>query len=310
MLNAIGQLFNTLFAQPVLNVLVAVYKLFVALGLPGAFGFSIIAITVAIRVVLYPVFKQQLETTEKMKTIKPKLDKLQKKYKNDQQQLQKAQLELYKTEGINPASGCLAALVQIPLFLALYRTLQLFLQSDAQGKVAQQINEQLYGSFLHIQNIDPYFFGINLAVSPASTGNYFFYIVPVVTAGLQFLQTSITFPQSDDSKKIEEKKKKKEQLSTTEEFQSAMGTQMKYVFPLMIGWFSYSLPLGLSLYWNIFSLFSIAQHYHINGAPSKSLKPSKAPVVETESPEEKNMKKSSQQDAKKSKKRSTSKKRT
>jgi len=44
------------------------------------------------------------------------------------------------------------------------------------------------------------------------------------------------------------------------DFQKAMNTQMKFIFPLMIGWFSYTLPVGLSLYWNIFSLFSIMQY--------------------------------------------------
>ena len=49
------------------------------------------------------------------------------------------------------------------------------------------------------------------------------------------------------------------------DFQKAMNTQMKYMFPLMIGWFSYSLPIGLALYWNIFSIMGILQYNKVNG---------------------------------------------
>ena len=263
-----GNIFNTIIIDPILNILVGFYKLFLQIGLPGAFGFAIIAITLLVRLLMHPFFKQQMDTAKKMKELKPHLDKVQKKHKDDAKKLQQEQMKLYQEAGINPAAGCLFAVVQIPMFMGLYRTLQLFLFNGANGKGVELINKKLYYEFLKIQVIDPHFFGLNLALSPSHSGGWYYLIVPVITGALQFLQNRVTMV---DHTTVEEKKGKdaenkdekveKAEPSTADEFQKAMSTQMKYVFPVMIGYFSYSLPLGLSLYWNIFSLFSIIQHY-------------------------------------------------
>ncbi len=257
------ELFHVIFVEPILNILVAFYKLFLTIGLPGAFGFSIVAITVLVRIVLHPFFKQQMDTAKKMQDIKPKLDKLSKKYKEDPKMLQQEQMKAYQEAGINPAAGCLFAIIQIPIFLSLYQTLQLFLKEDVNGEIVKQINGDLYSNLLHITSIDPNFFGINLAQTPSSAGNWIFFSIPVITAILQYLQTRITLPSMQPSASSEKDGEKKEG-GTAEEFQKAMNTQMKYFFPIMIGYFSYTLPMGLSIYWNIFSLFSILQHFHIN----------------------------------------------
>jgi YidC/Oxa1 family membrane protein insertase len=262
----VGEFFHAAFVQPILNILVGFYKLFVTIGLPGAFGFSLIAITLSVRLLVHPFFKKQMETTKRMQDLKPHLDRLNTKHKNDAKALQAAQMKLYQEMGVNPAAGCLFALIQIPLFIGLYQTLQLFLQTGDASKIVKQVNSDLYFPFLKLQSIDPTFFGLNLALSPQSTGNLFFLIVPVITAFLQYLQTKLTLPEPAKSPEPVDKKGKKDEKaesSTGEEFQKAMNTQMKYFFPVMIGYFSYSLPLGLSLYWNIFSLFSIIQHRHL-----------------------------------------------
>ncbi len=264
-----GNIFNTIIIDPILNVLVGFYKLFLQVGLPGAFGFAIISITLLVRVLMHPFFKQQMDTAKKMKELKPHLDKVQKKHKGDAKKLQQEQMRLYQEAGINPATGCLFAIVQIPMFMGLYQTLQLFLSNGGDGQAVKLINEKLYWPFLKIQTIDPHFFGLNLALSPAQSGGWYYLLVPVITAGLQFFQNKVTMVdhapvvEKKDEKEIEKKEDKEEKAepSTADEFQKAMSTQMKYVFPVMIGYFSYSLPLGLSLYWNIFSLFSIIQHY-------------------------------------------------
>jgi len=262
--------FNLVFIEPVTNALVFFYDIFVSMGLPGAFGFAIIAITLLIRGLMYPFFNQQLHTAKKMKEIKPHLDALNKKHKKDPQTLQKEQLKLYKDHGINPAGGCVFAIIQIPLIYGLYHTLQLFLTHDADGKIVKEINEKLYHPSLMIQSIDPHFFIFSLEMTPAQSGQWFYYLIPVVTAILQYFQTKVTMPDMSSSPKKEDSKMKKDSLkktdekeksSTSEDFQKAMSTQMKYIFPFMIGYFSYTLPMGLSLYWNTFSIFSIVQHY-------------------------------------------------
>lgn len=253
-------IFSTVFVFPILNLLVGFYKIFNSLHLPGDFGFSIIALTVFVRVILHPFFKQQMDTAKKMQDIKPHMDKLQEKHKKDPKKLQQEQMNLYKQFGINPASGCLFMIIQMPIFIGLYQTLSLFFNGNM-AKTIEEINKVLYFSFLKIQTIDPMFFGINLATTPEKAGNVLYYLIPIITAILQFFQAQATMPalapaaSSDLDKKDKEGKK-----DTGGDFQKAMNTQMKYIFPLMIGWFSLRMPVGLSLYWNIFSLFSIMQY--------------------------------------------------
>lgn len=259
--------FNTIFVFPILNLLVLFYKIFLFIRLPAAFGFAIILLTVCIRLILHPFFSKQLETSKKMQDLKPHLDRLSHKHKNDKKRLQEEQMKLYQQAGINPASGCLFMIIQIPVFIALYNTLSLFLTNGNGAKIISQINKALYHPILQIQSIDPWFFGFNLAVSPAKAGQWHYYLIPLITALLQYLQTQAMTPPSTTSEVMQKKG-----LSSTSEvkqgsnkgqgddFQKAMNTQMKFIFPLMIGWFSYTLPIGLSLYWNIFSLFSIMQY--------------------------------------------------
>lgn len=262
--------FTTIFVFPIVNLLVAMYKGLIYLHIPGAFGFAIIALTVLIRLIFQPFFHKQMETAKKMAELKPHLDKLSAKHKKDPKKLQQEQMRLYQEAGINPASGCLVMIIQLPVFIALYNTLSLFLVDGNAQKTMEatikSINKILYTPALKLASIDPNFFGINLALSPAKAHLWYYYLVPVITAVLQYLQVAYSTPPP--AKKNEEtndvNKKPEEKKSDTSDFQQAMNTQMKYIFPIMIGWFSYNLPIGLALYWNIFSLFSIMQYRKIN----------------------------------------------
>jgi len=227
--------------------------------IPGAFGFAIIGLVVLIRFFLHPFFKQQLETARKMQEIKPHMDRLSKKHKADPKRLQQEQLKLYQQAGINPASGCLFMIIQIPVFFALYKTLSLFLMNGSLTKALTEINNVLYLPFLKIDSINPWFLGFNLALAPNKAGQIHYLLIPVVTAVLQYWQAQVSMPaQTSSTEPVKDEK------DGSDDFQKAMGAQMKYIFPFMIGWFSYTLPVGLSLYWNIFSLFSIVQYRKIN----------------------------------------------
>ena len=152
--------FNTIFVIPILNLLVSFYKLFLLVKLPGAFGFSIIALTISIRLLFQPFFQKQIETAKKMQELKPHLNNLSTKHKNDQKQLQAEQLKLYQQHGINPASGCLVMIIQLPVFIALYQTLNLFLLNGRAEKTITAINKVLYFPFLKIDLINSWFFGL------------------------------------------------------------------------------------------------------------------------------------------------------
>lgn len=259
----IGYYFDLIFFNPILNLLVLFYKIFHFIRLPADFGFAIIALTVFVRLLLHPFFKQQIMSAKKLQDLKPHLDRLSEKHKKDPKRLQQEQMKLYQEAGINPASGCLFMIVQIPIFLALYNTLSRFLLTSDPTKVIAEINKVLYTPYLKIQSINPWFFGYNLALSPSKAGLWYYWLIPVITAFLQYLQVQVATPMPTATKSD----KKDEKKSDSEDFQKAMNTQMKFIFPLMIGWFSWTLPVGLSLYWNIFSIFSIIQYRKINPKP-------------------------------------------
>lgn len=243
--------------------------------IPGAFGLAIIALTVVIRLILHPFFKQQLETSKKMQDLKPHLDRLSERHKNDKKRLQEEQMKLYQQAGINPASGCLFLIIQLPVFFALYNVLSLFLLNGNTSKIISEINKVLYHPLLKIQTIDPWFFGFNLAIAPNKAGVWYYYALPVITAVLQYFQTQAMTPATTPAAStnvIQDKNKNadpKANKSDKDDFQKAMNMQMKFMYPLIIGWFSYTLPIGLSLYWNIFSVFSIMQYGKIKSQKSE-----------------------------------------
>lgn len=259
--------FNIFLVYPIINVLVAIYQLLLFLHIPFALGFSIIVLTVAIRVVLYPFTNAQLKAAKKMQSISGHLASLKEKHKGDAKKLQEEQMKLYKEHGINPAAGCLPLLIQLPIIWGLYTVLQEVVKVSPQQAVSF-VNNIVYFPSLHLTHAwDPTFFGISLAKGPSDLFSVLgpvVFIVPVITAVLQFVQSKMMMPEVSAS--IKQKAKKDEDFATAFQNQSA------YIFPIMIGFFSYSFPLGLSLYWNTFSIFGIIQQYKISGWGGLSFK--------------------------------------
>jgi YidC/Oxa1 family membrane protein insertase len=89
-------------------------------GLVGNWGFAIIVITLLVKGLLFPLTKVQYESMAKMRNLKPKIDELQARYKDDRQKMGPAMMELYRKEKVNPMGGCLPMVIQLPIFLALY----------------------------------------------------------------------------------------------------------------------------------------------------------------------------------------------
>jgi YidC/Oxa1 family membrane protein insertase len=100
-----------------------VWLLHLLAGMTGHFGLAILALTLMIKILMYPLANKAYASMARMKMIAPKVAELKERYAADQQKLQQATMELYKTEKINPLAGCLPVLPQIPIFFALYQTL-------------------------------------------------------------------------------------------------------------------------------------------------------------------------------------------
>lgn len=89
----------------------------------GNYGLAIIAVTVCIRVAFFPLANFSFRSMAKMKALQPEMARLKEVHKDDKMKLQQAMMALYKKEKVNPMSGCLPILIQIPVFFALYKVL-------------------------------------------------------------------------------------------------------------------------------------------------------------------------------------------
>lgn len=262
--SAIVSVFDTFFIAPIINVMVFFIHVFSSIGVPGSLGLSIISLTIVIKLLIWPFMAAQLRSTKKMADIKPHIDKLKEKHKGDQQKMSQAQMALFKEHGINPAAGCLPALIQMPVFIALYQVIFVFF--DVKAGLAR-INELTYPFIPDLQKMpSPQFLGIDLSHKPSEFGQYgwFLLLIPLVTAFLQFVQSKMMSPKPVKKYPSDSPREKKEK-EVKGDMAASMQSQMLYLMPLMIGFFSWQFPVGLALYWNTFTVFGIIQQYKIAG---------------------------------------------
>ncbi len=266
-------LWNQLFIWPIVNLLVAFYKLFEFLHIPGPLGFAIILMTIAIRVLLYPLMHAQLKSAKKMTDLKPHIDALNAKHKDDKKALQQAQLDLYKQHGVNPAGGCLPLLIQFPVLIALYNVFSHVFTNGNIDKLILELNQILYLPVLKLTQLDLNFFGTNLGVKPSDyqSQGWWLLSIPLITGALQWYQTKLMMPapqptgvnKPEISKAIVKKEEKK-----PENMAADMQKQMAMITPIMFGYFAFQFPLGLALYWNVFGIFGIIQQLRVNSQKS------------------------------------------
>jgi YidC/Oxa1 family membrane protein insertase len=272
-------LWNQLLIWPITNVLVAFYRLCEWMHIPWPLGWAVIMMTIFIRLLLYPLMNAQLKSAKKMADLKPHLDALNAKHKDDKKALQQAQLDLYKQHGVNPAAGCLPLIVQMPVLIALYNVFNQVLNNGNIGKVIEEINQIVYLPALKLSGLDLTFFGISLGIKPSDWQKYGWWLlaVPLITGGLQWWQGKLMIPVSakapavnpseksiKDSKSLTVKDGNKKDGKSEGDTAMEMQKQMALISPIMFGWFAFQFPLGLALYWNVFGLFGIMQQIKIN----------------------------------------------
>jgi YidC/Oxa1 family membrane protein insertase len=113
------------FVQYFADVINLLYALTDKLGVPN-YGLAIILMTIAIKLILFPLTQKQMKSMRAMQNIQPKAKWIQEKYKDDAQMMQQKTMELYKEHGVNPMGGCLPLLIQMPIFIAFYQSLYKF----------------------------------------------------------------------------------------------------------------------------------------------------------------------------------------
>ncbi len=249
----IVDIFHLLFTQPITNILLAIYQLLVSVGIPYSLGFSIIALTIILRVLLYPVMSAQIQSSKKMQKLGPEMKEIREKYKKDRQKQQEMTMALYKKHGINPAAGCLPALIQLPIILALYQVIFKIAAINSFDVFLREITPLLYFDFLKPTGLwDTTFFGLQLAVKPQDIFAHapLIILLPILTGSTQLILSKMMMS-----------KKMPKPIDGKEDFQTSFMKQSLFIFPIMIGFFSFTLPVGLSLYWISFTLFGILQQY-------------------------------------------------
>lgn len=268
-------IFYLVLVQPIVNILVLIYHGLVAVHVPFALGFAIILLTIIIRAILYPLIASQLKTSKKMQEITPHLNRLKEEHKSDSARLQAETMKLYKEHGVNPVAGCLPLLIQLPLIWGLYGVLQEVVKTDPKH-VLSYVNHALYSPSMKLTHMwDTSFFGLPLGQTPShllpSVG-FGILLIPVLTGVFQLIQSKMMFQVTEEKLQAVEKDAAKtknkaliKEVKKEDDFATAFQTQSLYIFPLMIAFFSWTLPVGLSLYWNTFTIFGILQQYQISG---------------------------------------------
>jgi YidC/Oxa1 family membrane protein insertase len=219
-------LYHTIFYDPLLNLLVFLYKTVAFNDL----GLAIIFLTVLIRLLLFPIFQKSARYQIVMQRMQPKVAELQKRHKDDKAKQTEALLALYKENKTNPFSGFLFILLQLPILIALY---QIFLNI-----LKPEVFERLYGMVVAPEVLNTTFLGlINLSLPSIL-------MVGLAAAG-QYFQIKTALPKLEDGK----------QLSVQEK----ASRRMAFIAPALTVFIFYKLPAAVGLYWLTASIFSIIQ---------------------------------------------------
>lgn len=235
MFDSLIHFFYIILYQPLFNALVLLYNY-----IPGHdFGIAIVFLTLIIRFVLYPISIKAINSQKGLQKLQPKIQELQKKYKDDKEKQAKEILELYKSEKINPFSGLLLALIQLPILIALYQVFWNGLNPKELTALYSFVANpgQINALFVHLIDL--------------SKPN----LILAIFAGLtQYFQTKMVLPKTGSTA---------EKKGNGPDFSQVMQKQMVYFFPVFTVIILVSLPSALGLYWTISGLFSIIQQYFV-----------------------------------------------
>jgi len=245
-------------------VLAAAYNLFWALGLPGAVAWAIVVLTLVVRAILIPLFRAQLVSQRRIQMLQPEMREIQKRYKGDRLKQQQAQQELYKERGVNPLSGCLPLLLQLPLLFIMYSVIQNGITNQDPNAMLNVFGVQVVT--IECQNIEPdgtvnasepcmethvpILGDISKPQTIAAVAGIGISILAILSALLQLVQSRMMLPPPDP---------------TNSDPNVRLQRQMMLFLPLISIIYGGFLPAGLFIYWIVATLFSIVQQYLIVG---------------------------------------------
>ncbi|MFH1047439.1 MAG: YidC/Oxa1 family membrane protein insertase [Patescibacteria group bacterium] len=226
-------LYHALLSEPIFNLLIWLHNV-----LPGHdIGIAIIIMTVLVKLILWPLQSKALKSQKALQDLQPKVQALKKKYpdKADQEKMAKEMMEIYSKEKVNPLSSCLPLLIQIPVFIALYRSLMHGLSSSG--------FETLYSFVANPGTIQPMMFGLIDLANPN-------YVLAAIAAVAQYFQAKMM---------VANQQPKKVPGAEDEQMLATMNKSMVYMMPGITLFIGVQLPGGLALYWLAMTLLTILQ---------------------------------------------------
>src|SRR5689334_20076817 len=218
---------------------------------------AIIGLTIVIRALLIPLFVKQIKSSRNMQLLQPRVKELQKKYGHDRERLAKETMELYRETKTNPFSACLPLIIQMPIFLALFRLIDQAAKNpeDVRGLMTVKLNEQ-FG--------DAIFLGAKISDTFTSTSDTG---VRVLAAVLVVAMTATTFLTQ---RQLMSKNMPADALSGPYAQQQKL---LLYVLPLVFAIGGIAFPIGVLFYWTTSNLWTMGQQFYVirnNPAPGTS----------------------------------------
>lgn len=217
------------FYEPLYNALV-----FLISHVPWSdVGIAVVVLTILVKIITFPLTQKSLKSQIKMREIEPEIESIKAQFPNKEEQARKT-FELYKKHNINPLSGCLVLIIQLPILIALYKVFY----------SGFTFNETLMYSFVQYpEHLNTLFLGV-IDIAKKS-------IVLAILAGItQFIQIRLSMPAY---------KQKEGDTSFKGELMKSMNMQMRYVMPVFIAFIAYTTSGAIALYLVVNNIVSIVQ---------------------------------------------------
>lgn len=204
-------------------------------------GVAIILLTAIIKLILWPLSQKSIKSQKSLQELQPKINELKIKYKDKQQEMGRALMDLYKEHKVNPFSSCLPLLLQLPFFIAVYRVFR--------DGLSQHL-DLVYTFVYRPEFINSVFLGF-LDLSKPN-------VYLAILAGLaQFWQAKMMMAKNNKNISVK--------LDSKDDSMAAiMNKQMLYFMPAITIFVGITLPGGLTLYWLVLTLLTILQQFLVS----------------------------------------------
>jgi YidC/Oxa1 family membrane protein insertase len=219
----------------------------------AAWALSIIGLTLVIRAALIPLFVKQIKSSRNMQLIQPRVKELQKKYAHDREKLAQETMALYRETGTNPFASCLPLLLQMPIFLALFRMIDQAAKGNVRGVLTQRQVESLQNAELFGAKISATFMNADGDIN-----------VQILAACLVVAMTATTFLTQ---RQLMTKNMPADALTGQYAQQQKI---LLYVLPLVFAIGGVAFPIGVLIYWTTSNLWTMCQQFYVirnNPAP-------------------------------------------